>query len=150
MKKLILFLFILIPVFAMAGQVRDIPNNKEIVFGDPTNHTYELVSIKYSQDSNNFAEIIFYVISSSGKRLNKHRIRIQNALDNPNSIAENCTGEGEPWPLCTGEGTCANNCDESTSDFTDFVQGYISTVLTRTDAAVGAFINEHYPTQDRP
>ena len=150
MKKILiaLSLILVFSSLSFAGEIRTTP--EYIVLTEPTTNQVELIEQKYFYGSNPSVLIRFNILDSTGVVREKHTIRIQNILDNPETISVNCVDIGDPYPNCTGAGTCENDCDESTTDFTDFVSGFGATMKTRGDTAIWQFIQEKYETQATP
>jgi len=152
-KKLLIVLFFisLIPLYIWAGEVVDTP--QDIVIGDPLTDKIDKLrfTFYYDSDGNHSAIGWYNVMDATGTRIvRSESFSVHNKQDNPQSITAGCTGVGVPWELCTGAGTCTNDCDESTTDFTDFVDGFGSTLKARIEAGMWQDIQSKYTTQAKP
>lgn len=127
MKKFILFLIVTSFFIgsAFAGEIRTTP--KYIVLTEPTTNQVELVTATFRFDEVNPRVDITFNILSDGKIVETKTIAIQNTLDD----------------LQTPE-------DESTTELTDFVTGYWSTLKSNIDSAAWQYITSNYATQDTP
>jgi len=79
-----------------------------------------------------------------------YSFQIRNMVDNPYSITAECTDVAVPWPLCSGLATCDNDCDETTTDFNDFMSGIGATLNSRAEAAMSADLQKRHTTQALP
>ena len=109
------------------------------------------VAINFSDSENHYATLTYKLLNPSKTRtLYTYSFTIANRLDNPYSITAECTDVGVPWALCTGAGTCENDCDESTTDFNDFVAGFATTLNSRAEAAMSQDLQKRHTTQALP
>ena len=149
MKKIVILTAMALIVtcsLSFAGEIRQTP--KYIVLTEPTTNIVELLSMEFFYAANPYAVIHFNVLDSNGDIRAEHAVRVRNRLDDPETDASLCVGVGDPWPCCTGAGT--GDCDESTTDFTDFVNGYGETMKSRGDVEVWQYILNRYDTQETP
>ena len=151
MKRFMILLMLLIPCALYAGEYIDLPY--DVVISEPLTHQAEkmFVKISWDADGNHFATLTYKVLNPSKTRtLYTYSFTIRNIPDNPYSITAECTDVGVPWPLCTGAGTCTNDCDESTTDFNDFVAGFATILNTRSEAAMSTDLQKRHTTQALP
>jgi len=151
MKKILIVVFICfitISGIAFAGEVRTLP--KYLVLSDPTTNQSEFITLTHYYDADNpYAIVTVHVLDSTGVR-DSIPILIKDVEDNPYSITAECTDIGIPWPLCSGVGTCENDCDETSTAYTDAIAGYGATMKSRFDVLVWNKLKELYPTQETP
>ena len=150
MKRLLIsiLLIILFCGISFAGELRTTP--EYLVLNDPTTNEIEFITLSHYYNAiSPYATVTIQVLDSTGVR-NSHTIVIRNETDDPESITANCLEFEKPWKLCTGVGTCANDCDETTTAYTDFVAGYGATMKSRGDVLVWQRLQELYETQATP
>ena len=151
MKRFMILLMLLTPCALYAGEYVELPY--DVVISEPLTHQAEKMSIKinWDADGRHFATLTYKVLNPSKTRtLYTYSFTIANKLDNPYSITAECTDVGIPWALCTGAGTCENDCDESTTDFNDFVAGFATTLNSRAEAAMSQDLQKRHTTQALP
>jgi len=151
MKKLMLLLLLFIPSLLYAGEAVTLPY--DVVVADPLTDKAEkmAITIRYSGSGNHYAVLEYRILNQDQTNiLYKYSFAIRDIPDNPESITANCTDVGIPWNLCTGVGTCTDDCDESTTDFTDFLSGFASTLNTRAEAAMSQDLQSKQTTQAKP
>ena len=136
-------------VTIQAGEVVTTPQNIVLSPSPTTNQVEKARMTFFYENSGNHRVIIWYnLLSSDGTEVIKQEsVSIQDLPDDPESITENCIGIGDPWSLCTGAGTCTNDCNESTTDFTDFVSGFGATLDSRGESDIWQDIQGKYTTQ---
>ena len=149
MKKCLLAVIILMMATpAIGGEIVTMPYY--VMLSNPLTDQGEKLSITfmYEQSGNHYAVIRYRILSDSGNEI-MHNLElvIRDLPDDPESITANCVAVGDPWPLCTGAGTCTNDCDESTTDFTDFVAGFGGTLKSRSETAMSNDIQSRFTTQ---
>lgn len=150
MKKLIL-LFVLIPMLSFAGESVDLPY--DVIISEPLTDKAEQISLKiaYREDGNHYAVLTYWILNNDRTEvLAKYSFAVRNLPDDPESITANCIEEENPWPLCTGAGTCTNDCDESTTDMTDYVGSFWSTFNSRTITLMNQDLQSRHATQAKP
>jgi hypothetical protein len=125
MKKLIVLAFVLFPFFAGAESWDFRYTTPEPATVDEDGALFKRIVIDLN--SNSFVVIFDRYSLSDGVIKRNESVTVYNIPDDPESITANCTGVGEPWPLCTGSGTCTNDCDESTTEWTDVANYSIQT-----------------------
>jgi hypothetical protein len=139
-------LIILLVVSASAGKVVDLPS--AIQFEAPTGEKGELVSVNlyWMTSGYNWAEVVYYPLDTNNQRRELQRAYLRDVPDNPDTVPADCTAEDEPYGCCTGAYPADQNtaCVETQTDFTDFVQGYGTTMETRAMAAAWADIQTKY------
>ena len=151
MKRFMILLMLLIPCALYAGEYIDLPY--DVVLSDPLTHQGEKMSVKINWDDNgnHYATLTYRLLNPAKTEVLKtYSFTIANKLDNPYSITAECTDVGVPWALCTGAGTCTNDCDESTTDFNDFVAGFATTLNSRAEAAMSTDLQKRHTTQALP
>ena len=146
-----ILLMLLIPCTLYAGEYIDLPY--DVVVSDPLTHQAEKMSIRinWAANGDHYATCTYRILNPAKTEvLYTYSFSIRNISDNPASIAAECIGDKNPWKLCTGEGTCSNNCDETTTDFTDFIEGFATTLNSRAEAAMSADLQKRHTTQALP
>ena len=139
-------LALLIPICAICGEVVTTPN--PIVLSSPTTDQVEKLRMTFFYNSSgNHSVVIWYdILSSDGSKvLKRESINIYDRMDNPLTDAIDCVAEGDPYGCCTGPVT--GDCDESTTDFTDFVQGFGATLKNRGDLSIWQDIQNKYTVE---
>lgn len=139
-------LVFLIPIRAICGEVVTTPS--PIVLSSPTTDQVEKLRMTffYGSDGNHRVVIWYDVLSSDGSKiLKRESVVIYNHPDYPFTDVNNCVAEDDPHDCCTGPTT--GDCDESTTDFTDFVQGFGTTLKDRGDLKIWQDIQSKYTTQ---
>ena len=151
MKRFMILLMLLIPCTLYAGEYIDLPY--DVVVSDPLTHQAEKMSIRinWQESGDHFATCTYKLLNpAKTKTLYTYSFQIRNMVDNPYSITSECTDVGVPWPLCSGLATCDNDCDETTTDFNDFMSGIGATLNSRAEAAMSADLQKRHTTQALP
>lgn len=146
MKKFLIFLILLVPIVALSGEIVNTPSN--IVLSQPTTNVIDKLRLTFFYDqAGNHSCIIWYnVMSNDGTEIvERQSVALVDAADNPDTDVTLCTDIGVPFSCCTG--FQAGDCDESSTDFTDFVTGFGATLKSRADAEIWNDIQGKYTTQ---
>jgi hypothetical protein len=146
MKKLFILFLVLIPIIAIGGEIVTTPSN--IVLSQPTTNQVDKLRITffYSPDGNHSAVIWYNIMSNDGSTIyEKKSFAIRNLPDNAETNAADCVAAGDPYGCCTGAGT--GDCDESTTDFDDYVSGFGATLKTRSDNKIWEDIQNHFTVE---
>ena len=151
MKRFLILLMLLIPCTLYAGEYIDLPY--DVVVSDPLTHQGEKMSIRinWAANGDHYATCTYRLLNPAKTEvLYTYSFQIRNMVDNPYSVTSECTDVGVPWPLCSGVGTCDNDCDETTTDFNDFLSGFGTTLNSRAEAAMSADLQKRHTTQALP
>jgi hypothetical protein len=125
MKIFIPILLCLVCSVAVAGEIRTTP--QYIVLTEPTTNRVEIVSYSFYPGDNPRVDIKFNIIDSNGDIRATKTVFVQNALDDPET-PEN----------------------EASTQLTDFVAGYWTTLKSRGDTILWNYITSNYTVQDAP
>ena len=150
MKKILLVVLIcaLAVGTALAGETRTLP--QYLVLSDPTTNQSEFMTLTHYYDADSpYAIVTVHVLDSTGVR-DLISVTIKDVADNPESITADCIDEHDPWPLCSGLAECNDDCDETSTAYTDAIAGYGATMKNRFDVLVWQRLQELYPTQATP
>ena len=150
MKKIVFCIttLLLLVSYSYAGERITLPYN--VVVSDPTTNQAEKMYIKiiFKENGNSYAVLEYNVLNNTGtKVLYTYSFAVRNKPDDPESITENCLDVGNPWPLCTGAGTCENDCDESTTDFSDYLEGFAALLNSRTNSLMNGDLQNRHEIQ---
>lgn len=151
MKKLFCLLFVLFSISLVnAGEVVTTPEN--IVISQPTTNKVDKLRLTffYSPTGDHRVLIHYNVLSNDGSKIvSSQSVLVRNIPDEPGTDPAQCTETGVPYDCCSGAypGDPNEGCDESTTDFTDFVSGFGATLKTRADQAMWQDIQKKFTTE---
>ena len=142
---------LMVVLIAYAGEPVDLPY--DVVISEPLTDKAEKMYIKihYMANGKHYAVLEYKVLNNDRTEiLAEHSFAVRDIPDDPETITANCTAEGEPWAACTGAGTCTDDCDESTTDMTDYVGSFWSTFDSRTVTLMNQDLQSRHATQAKP
>ena len=152
MKKIVMVLMLcLVPFISFASE--DIILPYDVIVSDPLTDKSEAmtVTVTFNNDNKHYAILKYRVMNNTRTGvLFENSFRVYDVPDNPESITANCLDVGNPWTLCTGAGTCDNDCDESTTDMTDYMGSFWSTFHSRTLTLMNQDNQARRATQAKP
>jgi len=124
---------------------------KYIVLSDPTTNVVDRFEVALRFGPPAFGILTYFVMDSQGRIVKKVPVKVQNIPDNPESITANCVAENDPWPLCTGAGTCDNDCNEADPRWTTFYNAIDgATIKSEAQALMWEDVQNRFTLQDNP